>query len=223
MTTVLRASGLHKRFGATVALSGVDLQASQGECVGLVGPNGGGRSTLLKILATLLKPTSGSLEIGGIDALRAPYEARHRIAYVGEEAVAGHGLSAREYLAFLASARRASLPRTAIDEAIVRAGVKADAGLDTLSTGNRRRVSLAAVLLVRPQVLLLDDPFAGLDADARVAFSVWVSEARDAGTAIVAALNEERDVRAICHRVVRLEMLASEVHRVPALSATATT
>jgi ABC-2 type transport system ATP-binding protein len=217
MTTVLRANGLHKRFGATVALSGLDLQAVQGECVGLVGPNGGGRSTLLKILATLLRPTAGSLEIAGIDAVRAPFDARRLLAYVGEEAVAGHGLSAHEYLAFIASARRARLPRSAVDDVLMRAGVRADADVDTLSTGNRRRVSLAAVLLIKPQLLLLDDPFAGLDADARVAFSVWLSEVRDAGTTIIAALNEDRDVRAICHRVVRLETQASGAHRATAV------
>ena len=175
-----------------------------------------------QILATLLRPTSGSLEIAGIDALRAPYEARRGVAYVGEDAVAGHGVSAREYLAFVASARRADLPRTAVDEALVRAGLQADAGVDTLSTGNRRRLSLAAVFLVTPRLLLLDDPFASLDPDARVAFSVWLSEVRDTGTTVVAALNDDRDVRAICHRVVRLEVQASEAHRVPALSATAT-
>ena len=217
MITVLRARGLQKRFGATIALSGIDLQAAQGECVGLVGPNGGGRSTLLKILATLLRPTAGSVEIAGIDAVRAPFDARRHLAYVGEEGVAGHGLSAHEYLAFVASARRVPSPRRAIDDALVRAGVHAAADVDTLSTGSRRRVALAAVLLIKPQVLLLDDPFAGLDADARVAFSVWLSEVRDGGTTIVAALNEDRDVRAICHRVVRLEAKTSGAHRVPAM------
>ena len=117
----------------------------------------------------------------------------------------------------MASARGVQSPRSAIDDALVRAGVHAAADVDTLSTGGRRRVSLAAVLLVKPQLLLLDDPFAGLDADARVAFSVWLSEIRDGGTTIVAALNEDRDVRAICHRVVRLEVKTSGAHRVPAV------
>ena len=219
MTPVLRASALHKRFGATVALSGVDLQAAEGECVGLVGPNGGGRSTLLKILATLLRPTSGKLEIAGVDAVRAPYATRHRLAYVGDEGVAGHGLSAREYVAFAVNARRARATGSAIDHALVRAGVHGDADVDTLSMGKRRRVSLAAVLVVNPQLLLLDDPFAGLDADARAAFSVWLSEVRDAGTTIVAALNEDRDVRAICHRVLRLELQTRSAHRVSTVPA----
>lgn len=222
MIPVLRAAGLHKRFGATIALSGVDLQAAEGECVGLVGPNGGGRSTLLKILATLLRPTSGTIDIAGVDAVRAPYAARQRLAYVGGDGVPGHGLSAREYLAFAARARRATSMRRAVDDALVRAGVHGDADVDALSTGNRRRISLAAALVVMPQLLLLDDPFAGLDGDARVAFGVWLSEARDAGTTIVAALNEERDVRAICHRVVRLELQPSAAHRVPAIPITAT-
>jgi ABC-2 type transport system ATP-binding protein len=158
MTTVLRASALQKRFGSTVALSGVDFQAVEGECVGLVGPNGGGRSTLLKIFATLLRPTSGSLEIAGVDALRAPYDVRHRVAYVGDDAAAGHGLSAREYLGFVASARRTRATPAAIDDALARAGVAVDVDVDMLSTGNRRCVSLAAVLLVKPPLLLLRSP-----------------------------------------------------------------
>ena len=221
MTTVLRARGLHKRFGPAIALAGVDLQAGPGECVGLVGPNGGGRSTLLKILATLLPPTSGSIEIAGIDAVRTPFGARRHLAYVGEERVAGHGLSAHEYLSFVVGARCGRVPPTAVEQALTRARMTPDGDVDHLSTGNRRRVALAAALLVKPQLLLLDDPFAGLDADARVAFSVWLSEVRDGGTTIIAALNEERDVRALCHRVIRLEVAASELHRAAAVAVSA--
>lgn len=222
MTPVVRAGGLHKRFGATVALSGIDLQAAEGECVGLVGPNGAGRSTLLKILATLFRPTSGTLEIAGVDAVRAPYAARQRIAYVGDEGAAGHGLSAREYLAFAAHTRRTASTRSVVDDALTRAGVHATVDVDTMSAGNRRRISLAAAFVIAPPLLLLDDPFAGLDADARLAFGVWLSELRDAGTTIVAALNDDRDVRAVCHRVVRLEPQPATAHGaavIPAIAA----
>jgi ABC-type multidrug transport system ATPase subunit len=92
-----------------------------------------------------------------------------------------------------------------VDDALARAGLTADADVDSLSMGNRRRVSLAAAFLLEPRILLLDDPFCGLDVDARAVFSLWLSEVRSAGTTIVAALNDERDVRALCHRVVRLE------------------
>jgi len=221
MTAMLRTTGLSKRFDATVAFAGVDLQAAPGECVGLVGPNGSGRSTLLKVLATLLRPTSGSIEIDGVDAARAPYEARRRLAYVGDNAVPGHGLTVREYLDFVASARRGQMSRTTIDDTLERAGLRDDADVDKLSAGTRRRLSLAAAFLVAPRILLLDDPFAGLDADARLTFSRWLCEVRDAGTTTIVALNDERDVRALCHRILRLERAASDAGRVTALPATA--
>jgi ABC-type multidrug transport system ATPase subunit len=224
MTVMLRATGLSKRFDATVAFAGVDLQAAAGECVGLVGPNGSGRSTLLKVLATLLRPSSGSLEVDGVDAARVPYEARRRLIYVGDPVdlvVPGHGLTVREYLDFVASARRGRMSRTTIDDTLARAGLRDDADVDTLSAGTRRRVSLAAAFLLAPRVLLLDDPFAALDADARLTFSRWLCEVRDAGTTTIAALNDERDVRALCHRMLRLECAASEAERVTALPATA--
>jgi ABC-type multidrug transport system ATPase subunit len=221
MTAMLRATRLSKRFDATVAFAGVDLQAAAGECVGLVGPNGSGRSTLLKVLATLLRPSSGSIEVEGVDAVGASYEARRRLAYVGDHAVPGHGLTVREYLDFVASARRGRMSRTTIDDAVARAGLRDEADVDTLSAGTRRRVSLAAAFLVAPRVLLLDDPFAGLDADARLTFSRWLCEVRDAGTTTIAALNDERDVRALCHRFLRLERAASDAERVTALPATA--
>jgi len=217
MTTMLRATGVQKRFGATVALSGVDLHAAEGECVGVVGPNGSGRSTLLKVLATVLPPSSGSIDIDGIDAVRAPYDARRRLAYVGERAVAGHGLTVSEYLDFMVSARGAAQTRTARDEALSRAVVPGDADVDSLSAGNRRRVSLVTAFLVKPRLLLLDDPFSALDSDARLEFTRWLSELRHAGTAIVTALNDERDVRALCQRVVRLEVQASGLPRVAVL------
>jgi len=209
MTSMLRATGLQKRFGTVVALSGVDLHAAEGECVGVTGPNGSGRSTLLKLLATVLPPSAGSIDIDGIDAVRAPYDARRRLAYVGEHAVAGHGLTASEYLDFMLSARGVPQTRTALDEALSRAAVAADADVDALSAGNRRRVSLVAAFLAKPRLLLLDDPFSALDADGRLEFTRWLSELRHAGTTIVTALNDERDVRALCQRVVRLEVQAS--------------
>jgi len=207
MKLAVHGSGLHKRFGATLALADVDFQAAPGECVGLVGPNGGGRSTLLRLLATLIRPTSGTIEIDGLDAARHLFEVRRRLVHVGDADVPGHGLCARDYLTFLSSARSTGTTgrRMTVDHALGRAGLTADADVDSLSAGNRRRVALAAAFLLEPRVLLLDDPFCGLDVEARAVFSLWLSEVCSAGTAIVAALNDEREVRALCHRVVRLE------------------
>ncbi len=177
--------------------------------MGLLGANGSGRTTLLELLATLIRPSSGSLDIDGVDAVRRPYDARRKLAYVGgQRDVRGQGLCVDEYAAFVLSMRRdrrISSQSAEIGDALTRAGLAPAADVDHLSAGQRRRLSLTLACLIRPRVLLLDDPLAGLDGDARTAFAVWLSEARDAGTTIVAALNEERDVRVLCQRTIRLE------------------
>jgi ABC-2 type transport system ATP-binding protein len=208
MRAIVRTSNLTKRFGRTVALDNVDLQVARGECLGLVGSNGGGRTTLLRILATLVCPSSGTVEVAGIDAVRRIYDARSRVAYVGEESSPGFGLCVREYLEFFHASRRTRAgagPAGKVDEVVERAGLPSDAPVDDLSSGFRQRLALAAGLLIGPEVLLLDDPIRAIDVGARSRFVEWLREVCDRGTTIVVALNHQRDVKALCHRVVQLE------------------
>jgi ABC-type multidrug transport system ATPase subunit len=208
MTAIVRTSGLTKRFGRAVALDRVDLQVARGECLGLVGSNGGGRTTLLRILATLVCPSSGTVEIGGIDAIRHMYEARSRLAYVGERSVPGFGLCVREYLEFVYASRRTKAGAGTVgnvDEVLERANLPPDAPVDDLSSGFRQRLALAAGFLIGPEVLILDDPFRAIDLCARPRFVEWLREVRNRGTTILVALYDEQDVAVLCHRVVQLE------------------
>jgi ABC-type multidrug transport system ATPase subunit len=208
MTAVVRARGLTTRPGRATALRSVDLDVAAGECVGLLGPYHGGRTTLLRVLATLVRPSAGTLDIAGIDAIRHVYAARARVAYVGHDPLAAYGLRVREHLEFVHAARiRHSEPatRSAVQDVIERAGLLPDASVDELSTGFRQRLSLAAACLVAPQVLLLDDPFRTIDTESRTHVVSWLREVRDSGTTVLASLSEEQDVDALCHRVVRAE------------------
>jgi ABC-2 type transport system ATP-binding protein len=206
-TAAVRTIGMSKRFGPTVALDHLDLEVARGECLGLAGSNGGGRTTLLRILATLLCPSTGTVEIVGIDAVRRVHEARSHLAFVGEESLPGSGLRVREYLEFVHTARRSTADGTsrAVDAVLERAGLQPDAPVDALSSGFRQRLALAGALLIEPDVLLLDDPVHAIDAATRSRFLEWLQEIRGQGTTILVAFSDQRDTNALCHRVVQLE------------------
>jgi ABC-2 type transport system ATP-binding protein len=204
----MRTRALVRRFGRAVALDGIDLDVEDGESVALLGPNGSGRTTLLHILAALVPPTSGTVEIAGVDAARFPFEARANVMYVGADLPAADGLRVQEYLDFVRGARGGRATRgagTTTMHAVERSALPAGASVLGLSTGLRKRLALAAALLVAPRVLLLDDPFASLDADARRRFLDWLTETRTAGTTILAAVNDADDGQALCDSFLRMQ------------------
>jgi len=208
VTAMIRTTRLTKRFGPTVALADIDLQIARGECLGLTGPNGGGRTTLLRILATLLRPSAGLVEIDGTDVVGHAHQVRSRLVYVGGERPKGDGLGVREYLTFVADARRARgniAVRPGVDDVLDRANLPADTSVDALSAGLRQRVALAAALLIAPAVMLLDDPFQSLDFAARGLFTEWLRETRDSGTTLVVAFNDGTPTKTLCHRVAQLD------------------
>lgn len=208
MTAMIRTTGLTKTFGATSALLDIDLQIARGECLGLTGPNGGGRTTLLLILAALIPPSAGRVEIDGLDVVRHARQIRSRVAYVGGGWPKGDGLRVREYLAFVADARREPRmtgARPGVGDVLDRAQLPADVSVDALSAGLRQRVALAAALLIAPPVLLLDDPFRSMDSSARDCFTLWLRETRDSGMTLVVALNDDGRINALCHHIAHLD------------------
>ncbi len=208
---MIELRGVSKRYGATSALTDASLQIARGECVGVTGPNGSGRTTLLRVLATLIRPSSGFVTIDGIDAVRHLDRVRPRLAYAGEEAALAEPLrSVRvgEYLEFVRRARRTFASKTAhagIQEVLARASLSGSTPLGALSAGMRARVSLAAALSCGADILLLDEPLRMLDADSRVRFVEWLRESRDAGTTQVLALTDRGDIAALCQRVAVLD------------------
>jgi heme ABC exporter ATP-binding subunit CcmA len=166
---LVRVVGLVRVFGAQRVLDGVDLDVAGGEAVALLGPNGAGKTTLLKIVATLLRPTRGTATVGGHDCVRAAESARALLGVVGHGSYVYEDLTARENLAFWLRLVGHPADRDAIGAALLEVDLDryADARVRTFSAGMRRRLGLARLALTRPRVLLLDEPFAGLDQRAR--------------------------------------------------------
>jgi len=168
---VIEVEGLQRRFGSTWALRGIDLAVQQGTICGLLGPNGAGKTTAVRILATLLRPHSGTARVGGFDVVREPDKVRSLIGLTGQYAAVDEELTGHENLVLIA--RLLELSRR---EARRRAGELlerfdlAQAGgrpVRTYSGGMRRRLDLAASLIGRPPVLFLDEPTTGLDPRSR--------------------------------------------------------
>ena len=165
------AEGLTKRYRATVALDGFDLEVPRGSVCGLLGPNGAGKTTAIRILAALVRPDGGRAEVDGLDVVRQAPEVRARIGLVGQNAALDEVLSGRQNLVMfgrLFHLRPSDAGRRA-DELLERFGL-ADVGnkpVKQYSGGMRRRLDLAASLILAPAVLFLDEPTTGLDPRGR--------------------------------------------------------
>jgi daunorubicin resistance ABC transporter ATP-binding subunit len=166
------AEGLVKRFGAVVALDGVDLAVPTGTVFGLLGPNGAGKTTAVRIFTTIVRPDSGRAEVLGIDVCQHPDDIRERIGLAGQYAAVDENLTGRENLIMVG--RLTHQPRAGIvpraDELLERFRLDnaADRTVKTYSGGMRRRLDLAAALVHRPPVLFLDEPTTGLDPRSRL-------------------------------------------------------
>ncbi|MEV1331436.1 ATP-binding cassette domain-containing protein [Micromonospora costi] len=182
-TPAVEAEGLRKRYGDTDALAGLDLSVPAGAVCGLLGPNGAGKTTAVRVLTTLLRPDAGRARVAGHDVTRHPDRVRAAIGLVGQHAAVDDVLTGRQNLTLFARlhhlSRRAARARA--DDLLDRFGLTAAASRPVAgySGGMRRRLDLAASLLLAPSVLFLDEPTTGLDPRAR-------SEVWDALRALVA-------------------------------------
>ncbi len=186
---MITAQDLRKAYGPTLVLDGISLALPRGRCLAVLGPNGAGKTTLLRLLATLQRPTSGTLTIDGVDAMREPDRVRPLLGVVAHGSYVYEDLTARENLRFWETLRGGdpSAARVAAALAQVELDSVADERVRTFSAGMKRRLGLARVLLAEARLLLLDEPFTGLDRRGQK----WVNEfllafkARG-GTAVVA-------------------------------------
>jgi ABC-2 type transport system ATP-binding protein len=197
---------LTRMYGALTAANEIDLEVKAGEIFGLLGPNGAGKSTTIKMLITLLPPTSGTATVAGADIVRDPGTVRRRIGYVPQLVSADGALTARENL--LLSARLYHLPRGSRDAAIAEEldfmGLLdvADKQVRTFSGGMVRRLELAQAMLHRPAVLFLDEPTVGLDPVARAAVWDRVERLRERdGTTILLTTHYMDEADALCDRI----------------------
>ena len=171
MPLAIRADGLVKHFGPTIALDGLDLGVEEGTVLGVLGPNGAGKTTAVRILATLLTPDRGRAEVAGFDVVRQPQQVRSVIGLTGQYAAVDENLTGFENLDMVG--RLAQLgkgrARQRAGELLERFDLSSAASRParTYSGGMRRRLDLAASLVARPAVLFLDEPTAGLDPQSR--------------------------------------------------------
>jgi len=185
----IEARGVVKSFGSVRALRGVDLTVRAGQMAALLGPNGAGKTTLVRILATLLRPDSGTVTVLGRDVTARPYAVRALIGLTGQYAGLDEALTGTGNLVLigrLAGLGRREAGRRAAELA-ERFGLAAAAGrkVSTYSGGMRRRLDLAASLMNRPALLILDEPTTGLDPGSRAELWAALRELRDAGTTML--------------------------------------
>ena len=165
---MIKLDRVTKRFGALLALQGIDLQLESGKCLGLVGPNGAGKTTLLKVLSTLTVPSSGTVTIAGLDASRAPERIRPLLGVLSHRTFLYGHLTAFENLHFYGRMLGVVQLGERIRDVLETVGL-ASVGrqlVRTYSRGMQQRLAIARVILHRPRLLLLDEPYNALDGQA---------------------------------------------------------
>lgn len=171
--SVISTKGLRKSYKSTEVLKGVDFEVRRGEIFALLGSNGAGKTTIIRILATLLGPDGGTAAVSGFDVVRSPNEVRRSISLTGQFTAVDEMLTGRENLHMIARLRHLDNPRAIAEGLLERFGLTDAAGrrAGTYSGGMKRRLDLAMSLVGKPSVVFLDEPTTGLDPEARL--EVW--------------------------------------------------
>jgi ABC-2 type transport system ATP-binding protein len=178
---------LHKSYGELHVLEGVDFTVAAGSIFALLGSNGAGKTTVIRILSTLLKPDGGAASVNGFDVVSQPDQVRESISLTGQFAAVDEILTGRENLIMVAKLRQVKNPRGVADDLLARFGL-AEAGsrrVATYSGGMRRRLDLAMSLIGDPPITFLDEPTTGLDPEARI--DVWkeIQTLANSGTTVL--------------------------------------
>jgi ABC-2 type transport system ATP-binding protein len=194
--------GVRKTYGKLVAVDRVDLRVAPGSFVGLLGHNGAGKSTCLKMLMGLVEPTEGRIRVDGVDVSGDPVEARKRFGAVPEEPSVYEWLTAREFFEFVAGVRGVGDVGRALDVAGL--GSDADRPIREYSQGMRRRTSLGAALLSSPPVLVLDEALNGLDPPSAARIKRLLREHVDQGGTVLLSTHVVETVEKVADRVILL-------------------
>lgn len=184
--TAIQVKGLKKSFKTTEVLKGVDFEVEKGSIFALLGSNGAGKTTIVKILTTLLKQDSGTATVNGFDVVANPDNVRQSISLTGQFAAVDEILTGRENLIMIAELRHLKNPRQVADDLLNRFGLTepADRKVSTYSGGMRRRLDIAMSLVGKPQLIFLDEPTTGLDPEGRNEVWKTVKELAEGGTTV---------------------------------------
>ncbi len=196
-------SGISKQYGSRFAVRQLDLMLESGQCTGLVGHNGAGKSTIIKLILGLIAPTEGSVSLlGGSVAGRDGVQTRSRIGYLPETVALHPTLTGKETLDFYAKLKKQPPGRNA--DLLARVGIAQAAGrrVGTYSKGMRQRLALAQALLGNPKVMLLDEPTTGLDPASRQMFYGIIRELKESGTTVLLSTHALSELDGHADRIV---------------------
>ena len=206
---MLRIENLTKQYGKLWAVNDLSLQLDAGDIMGFIGPNGAGKTTTIRMVSTLLKPTSGTAYVNGIDVLADPEQVRPLIGYMPDFFGLYDDVKVWEYLDFFAAAYRIPKPKRkgSIDDVLELTDltIKRDAFVSELSRGMQQRLCLAKTLLHDPKLLLLDEPASGLDPRARIEIKELLKELQNMGKTILISSHILPELADFCNKVAIIE------------------
>jgi sodium transport system ATP-binding protein len=205
----MQCDSLTKKFGAFTAVDHVNFQVGDGEVFGLLGPNGAGKTTTMRLLSTLLKPTSGTATVAGYDLLREPQKIRASIGVLPEDTGLYDRLTPREHLLYYGRLHgmSAGVLRKRADELldIMELSERANTKVGDFSKGMKQKVALLRAFIHDPPVLLLDEPTAGLDVMSARSIQDFVERFRKEGKTIMISTHNMTEAQKLCNRVAIID------------------
>lgn len=202
---VIETHGLSKRYGAVVAVEGLELGIEAGEVYGLLGPNGSGKTTTILMLLGLTEPSAGTVQVLGLDPTRQPLSLKRQVGYLPDSVGFYAEMTAWENLAYIArlNGLPSALAKARMQRVLERMGLAdvAHRPVSTFSRGMRQRLGLAEVLLKEPKVVILDEPTLGLDPEAAQEFLKMIQSLKSEGITVLLSSHLLHQVQAICDRV----------------------
>ena len=199
----IATSGLSKDFGSGRGLFGLDLEVRDGEVFGFLGPNGAGKSTTMRLLLDLIRPTSGSAQMLGLDTVNDSLEIRRRVGFLPGDFALYPKLTGRAMLNYLAELRGGVDPHVR-DSLVERFGADIDRPIRNLSTGNRQKIGLVQAFMHEPELLILDEPIAGLDPLVQQSFHALLGEVSAEGRTVFLSSHTLSEVERVTHRLAIL-------------------
>ena len=202
---MIRLTDLTKRYGKFTAVDGIDLEIPKGELFGLLGPNGAGKTTTIRMIAGILRPTAGTVEVGGFDVLRRPLEAKHRMGYIPDRPFVYDKLTGGEFLRFAAAlyGQEGAVIERRIDELLELFELSPwkNELTESYSHGMRQKLIISGALVHRPEVIVVDEPMVGLDPKSARLLKDLFRQFVDRGGTVLMSTHTLEVAEQMCDRI----------------------